>query len=447
MRLTSTIRVAAILALLFPAAMPAFSQGRDGPLRLEITSGVIEPVPIAIPHFVAENLRSQQMAQDITGLVTADLVGTGIFREIPREAHIADITNFESTVQFSDWKVINAEALIVGSVRTTVDGEASVKFRLFDVFAEEQLGDGLQLSGDDQNWRRMAHKISDAIYSRITGESGYFDTQIAFISESGPKDDRRKQLAVMDYDGANVRYLTDDMSLVLAPRFSPYGSSLIYTSYETGIPSVYVLDIGTRAKRTLLTTPDMAFAPRFSPDGSRVVLSLVRRGNTDIFEVELGSNRTRRLTSSAAIDTAPSFSPDGEWIVFESDRSGTQQLYMKCGTNRSERAKRISFGDGRYGTPVWSPRGDYIAFTKQRQGRFHIGVMRIDGSEERLLSASFLDEGPTWSTNGRVIIFFRVTPGDAGGPALYSVDLTGQNLRRIPTPKFASDPNWSSLRQ
>ena len=446
MSFSATIRSAVILVFLGAATVPGSARSQDGPLRLKITEGVIEPVPIAVPLFVAENVRSRRLAEDITSVVATDLVGTGIFREVVREAHIADITNFESTVQFSDWKVINAEALIVGSVRTGLDGGTVVKFRLFDVFAEAQLGDGLQFSGEDGNWRRIAHKISDAIYSRITGESGYFDTQIAFISESGPKSDRIKQLAIMDYDGADVRYLTDGSSIVLAPRFSPDGSQLIYTSYETGVPRVYRMNLRSRDQRIVFESGYMAFAPRFSPDGSRVLLSLVRRGNTDIFEIELNNGRARRLTASTAIDTAPSYSPDGEWIVFESDRSQKQQLYVMK-TDGSTTPKRISFGTGRYGTPVWSPRGDYIAFTKQGTGRFHIGVMQIDGSEERLLTASFLDEGPTWSTNGRVLIFFRASPGDAGGPALYSVDLTGQNLRRVPTPKFASDPNWSPLRQ
>ncbi len=442
---TAIIRLSASLAILSTAVTLAFAQSSDEPLRLEITEGIIEPVPIAVPLFVAENVRSESLSKDIGNLVAANLVGTGVFREIPKDAHITDITNFDTPVLFSDWKVINAEALIVGSVRVGADGNAVVKFRLFDVFAEEQLGDALQFSGRSDGWRRIAHKISDAIYSRIMGEGGYFDTQIAFISESGPKVNRRKRVAIMDYDGANVRYLTDDSSIVLAPRFSPDGAQLLYTSYETGRPRVFSMDIASGSKQVVLQSPEMAFAPRFSPDGSKVLLSLVRSGNTDIFEIDLESGRKRRLTFSAAIDTAPSHSPDGEWIVFESDRSGTPQLYvMKA--NGSTPPKRISSGAGRYGTPVWSPRGDFVAFTKQR-ARFHIGVMRTDGSEERLLTESFLDEGPTWSTNGRVLIFFRVTPGDAGGPSLYSVDLTGQNLRRLQTPQFASDPNWSPLRR
>ena len=415
------------------------------PLRIVITEGVIEPLPFAISSFVAESPESKQLAENLTRLVANDLLGTGLFREVPQEAHIARITNFTAPVSFPEWKAINSDALITGSVLMKPGRVMEVKFNLFDVFSENQLGTGLKYVGESRSWRRIGHKIADEVYSRITGESGYFDSRVAFVSESGPKNNRQKQLAIMDYDGADLEYLTDRSATVLAPRFSPDGEQLIYTSYETGSPRVYVMDLGTRVRRALIESDEMTFAPRFSPDGERVLLSLTRRGNTDIFEHNLSTGNSRRLTSSAAIDTAPSYSPDGEWIAFESDRSDTQQLYVMDSEGRNLR--RISFGSGRYGTPVWSPRGDYIAFTKQSRQRFHIGVMRIDGQEERLLTASFLDEGPTWSPNGRVILFFREPRGAEGGPALYTVDLSGRNLKRLQTPSFGSDPNWSPLRE
>jgi TolB protein len=421
-------------------ALPA----QAAPLRIEITEGVIEPLPYAVPNFVAENSSATRVANDLARVVAEDLSGTGLFREIPAKAHISKITSFSSPVQFADWKAINAQALITGSVSLQSGGRLVVKFRVYDVFAGQELGNGLQFVGSQDGWRRMAHKVADAVYSRITGEGGYFDSRVVFVSETGPKDDRKKRLGIMDYDGANVQYLTDSSSLVLAPRFSPTGDRILYTSYETGFPRIYVLDVASVGRRALQDQPGtMSFAPRFGPDGRTVVYSLTQGGNTDLYRMDIATGKSQRLTSTPSIETAPSFSPDGSQIVFESDRSGTQQLYIMNANGGTP--KRISFGQGRYGTPVWSPRGDLIAFTKQSKGRFHIGVMRTDGSEERLLTASFLDEGPSWSPNGRVIMFTRETQGASGSASLYTVDITGRNLKRVKTLSGASDPAWSPL--
>jgi len=431
-----------LLALLIPAAPVQAQDG--GPLRIEITEGVIEPLPYAVPDFVAEGVSGQEYARQIAGVIAADLNGTGLFRQIPSDAHIARVTSFASPVQFSDWKAINAQALITGAVSVDDVGKLVVRFRLYDVFAGQEIGQGLQFVGTQEGWRRMAHKVADQVYSRLTGEEPYFDSRVVYVAETGPKGARQKRLAIMDYDGANITYLTGAESLVLAPRFSPTGDRVLYTSYETGHPRIYLLDVAS-AGRQVLPTQDasMSFAPRFAPDGRTVVYSLTQGGNTDLYSMDIASGRSQRLTTTPAIETAPSFSPDGSRIVFESDRSGTPQLYIMPVSGGE--ATRISFGQGRYGTPVWSPRGDLVAFTKQSKGRFHIGVMRTDGSEERLLTASFLDEGPTWSPNGRVIMFTRETQGAQGISGLYSVDITGRNLRPVPTPTGASDPSWSPL--
>lgn len=416
---------------------------QEGPLRIEIIDGVIEPLPFAVPDFVAETPAAAELARNISRVIAADLQGTGLFREIPASAHISSITNFDAPIAYADWKAINAQALISGSVSASGD-RVSVKFRVYDVFSGQQLGEGLQFAGSVQGWRRMAHKVADQVYSRITGEGGYFDSRVVYVSETGPKNDRKKRLAVMDYDGANVSYLTDSSSIVLAPRFSPAGDKILYTSFESGFPQVYLMDVGSVQRRALDEQPGtMTFAPRFAPDGRTVVFSLEQGGNTDIYTVDTSTGASQRLTSAPSIETAPSYSPDGSQIVFESDRSGTQQIYiMSAGGGEPV---RISNGPGRYGTPVWSPRGDLIAFTKQHQGRFHIGVMRTDGSEEKLLTASFLDEGPTWAPNGRVIMFTRETSGAGGEPALYSVDISGRNLRAVTSEGPASDPAWSPL--
>ncbi|AXI55713.1 Tol-Pal system protein TolB (plasmid) [Pseudoseohaeicola sp. NH-UV-7] len=433
--------LATLLLCLSLFGLPAFAQ--NGPLRIEITEGVIEPLPYAVPNFVAESGAAGEYGANIARVIADDLTGTGLFREIPASAYISQISDFAAPVQYADWKAINAQALVTGAVNVS-GNTLTVKFRVYDVFSGAELGSGLQLAGTVDGWRRIAHKVADTVYSRITGEGGYFDSRVVFVSETGPKDDRKKRLAIMDYDGANVQYLTGSEAIVLAPRFSPNGDRVLYTSYETGFPRIYVLDVGNVQRRVLQQQDGtMSFAPRFAPNGQTVVYSLTQGGNTDIYTLDIASGAGARLTDAPSIETAPSYSPDGTQIVFESDRSGSQQLYvMPAGGGE---ARRISFGQGRYGTPVWSPRGDLVAFTKQNNGRFHIGVMRLDGSEERLLTASFLDEGPTWAPNGRVLMFTRETQGAGGRASLYSVDISGRNLKPVRTPEGASDPSWSPL--
>lgn len=435
-----TIKCLLSAALL--AFAPSVSLAQDGVLRLELNKGVIEPMPIALPVFVGADAASNKLAAEVTSVIVSDLIGTGLFREIPAEAHISKVTDFNQAVEFANWKAINAQALVTGAAEKSGD-TLKLKFRLHDVFAQTPVGDGVQFSANANDWRRMAHKVADTIYSRLTGEAGYFDSRVVYIAESGGKANRTKRLAVMDYDGANNRYLTDSKSIVLAPRFSPNAREIVYTSYETGEPRVFIMNVDTLKRRALSTAEGMTFAPRFSPNGEKIVMSLAERGNTDIYLVDVASGAKQRLTNSSAIETAPSFSPDGSQIVFESDRGGGQQVYVMSASGGA--AKRISNGKGRYGTPVWSPRGDTIAFTKMVDGRFHIGVMRTDGSGEKVLTTSFLDEGPTWSPNGRVIMFFRETSGADGAPALYSVDITGMNLKKIKTPTHGSDPAWSKV--
>lgn len=431
------------IGLIFGGLYGAPAVAQTGPLRIEITEGVIEPLPFAVPDFVAENGAAGEFAANIARVIASDLAGTGLFREIPASAHIGRVTSFDAPVAYADWKAINTQALVTGAVSASGD-RIVVKFRLFDIFSGQQMGEGLQFAGTTQSWRRMAHKVADAVYSRITGEGGYFDTRVVFVSESGPKNERAKRLAVMDYDGANVQFLTDSRSIVLAPRFSPTGDRILYTSYQTGFPKIYLMDVASVQARALSDQPGtMTFAPRFAPDGRTVLFSIEQGGNSDLYSVDTGGGGLTRLTNAPSIETAPDYSPDGSQIVFESDRSGTQQIYV-MGAGGGE-PRRISNGPGRYSTPVWSPRGDLIAFTKQHQGRFHIGVMRVDGSEERLLTASFLDEGPTWSPNGRVIMFTRETAGASGQSSLYSVDITGRNLRPVGSNGAASDPSWSPL--
>ena len=432
-----------IRAMLTAAALAAgFGVAATLPARalveIDVNKGHIEPLPIAITDFLA----SDQIGAEITSIIAADLQRSGLFAPIDKGAFIEKISNPDAAPRFEDWKVINAQALVTGRVTQESDGRLRAEFRLWDTFAGEQLI-GEQFFANKANTRRVAHIIADAIYERLTGEKGYFDTRVVFIDESGPKNARKKRLAIMDQDGANVRYLSDGKAITLTPRFSPTRQEITYMSYESGQPRVYLLQIETGQRELVGNFPGMTFAPRFSPDGQKVIMSLLREdGNSNVYTMDLRSRTTTRLTESNSIDTSPSYSPDGGRVVFTSDRGGQPQIYV-MGADGSGQT-RISFGGGSYSTPVWSPRGDLIAFTKQSGGEFQIGVKKVDGSGERILSSGFQQEGPTWAPNGRYIMFFREAAG-SGGPRLYSIDLTGRNEQAIPTQNFASDPAWSPL--
>ncbi|MEO1291879.1 MAG: Tol-Pal system beta propeller repeat protein TolB [Pseudomonadota bacterium] len=413
----------------------------DGRLELTIQGGEFKPTPIALPVFLPGSPDLQALTSDLWGVVRDDLLGTGLFETAEGGPPVESLS-----VQpiFGAWVVTGAQALVIGEVLREPDGLVGVQFRLWDLTSRQPIKEA-KYRADDTGWRRVAHIIADDIYTALTGEGEYFDSRVVFVEESGPKNQRRKRLAIMDSDGANVTYLTNGNDLVLTPRFSPVDQEITFISYAGGEPQVYLLNLRTERQQLLGNFPGMTFAPRFSPDGRRVVMSLARGGGTDIYLMDIASRQIRQLTSAVGIDTAPSFAPDGSAIVFESDRGTSQQIYVMDSDGANQR--RISFGEGRYATPVWSPRGDLIAFTKMQGGRFHIGVMRPDGTEERLLTSSFLDEGPTWAPNGRVLMFFRESPGGTGLPQLYSVDVTGRNERRVPTPAGGSDPAWSPLIQ
>jgi len=438
----SLARVLLVLCVAVPANQAVAE------VRIDITRGHLEPLPIAITEFYGKEIRDSEIGSDIAAVVSGNLERSGLFKPVDKGAFLQKPKSLQVQPRFSDWRVINAQALVNGSVKLQPDGRLRVEFRLWDVFAEAQMT-GLAYFTEPNNWRRVAHIISDAIYKRITGESGYFDTRVVYVAESGPLRRRVKRLAIMDQDGSNIRYLTNGEALVLTPRFSPAAQEITYLSYFNNTPRVYLFNIESGRQEILGNFKGMTFAPRFMPDGQSVIMAFAQGGNSDIWLMDLRTRKSTRLTTHPAIDTSPSGSPDSRFVVFNSDRGGTPQLYVMNSDGSSVR--RISFGRGRYATPVWSPRGDLIAFTKQSQGRFFIGVMRPDGSGERLLTESFLDEAPTWAPNGRVLMFFRQQPSDSKGRGgrtrLYSVDLTGYNLREVVTPGDASDPAWSSLLQ
>jgi TolB protein len=408
-------------------------------VRVDVTQGSFQPIPIAIPPFVPVTPENSAVANEITQVITNNLRRSGYFAPIDPAAYIERITNPDMTPNFKSWSAINAQALVTGRAQREA-GRVKAEFRLWDVLAGQQLT-GQQYNTTAENMRRVAHIMSDAVYTRVTGETGYFDSKVVFVDETGPKNKRVKRLAIMDQDGAGVRYLTRGDDLVLTPRFSPSTQEITYMSYGTSDPRVYLYNIETGQRELVGNFPGMTFSPRFSPDGQRVIMSLQQGGNANLFVMDLRSKSTTRLTDTPAIDTAPSFAPDGSRICFESDRGGSQQIYVMGAGGGG--AQRISFGEGSYSTPVWSPRGDYIAFTKMGGGRFAIGIMKPDGSGERLLTEGFHNEGPTFCPNGRILMFFRDAGG--GGPSLFTIDVSGRNELRVPTPAFASDPAWSPL--
>lgn len=422
-----------IALLLIFVALPAAAE-----LRVDVTRGVSEPISIAITNFV-NNGTGNNLDSQIPEVIQNNLINTGLFRAIDKASFIQDAGSLQSQVRWGEWKATGAQGLVTGVVTKAGDGRTRVEFRLFDVYGQTQMT-GMAYMTTQDNWRRIAHIISDEIYKRLTGEDGYFDSRIVYIAETGPATARVKRLAIMDQDGASQRYLTSGRDLVLTPRFSPNQHMIAYMAYVGGKPRVNIYDLESGRQQVLGDFPGMTFAPRFSPDGRTLVFSIAQNGNTDIYSMDLSSRRQKRLTDSPGIDTAPSFSPDGSKITFESDRGGSQQIYVMSASGGA--AKRISFGDGRYASPVWSPRGDLIAFTKMSKGQFYIGVVRPDGSGERLITNAFHMEGPTWAPNGRVIAFFKEGKGRSG---IYTVDLTGFNERRLRTSTDASDPAWSPI--
>jgi TolB protein len=411
-----------------------------GPVRAELfidlRGGNFQPMPIAITECIGETPQ-----QSVSGVITNNLRRSGLFSPIEKTRFPETIGNFDAAPNFAAWKGTGIQALV--TCRMVRNGnQVQAQYRLWEVATGEQLV-GQQLSTDGGNWRRAAHIVSDGVFAKITGEKGFFDTRIVFVDESGPKDNRKKRLAIIDQDGGNFRALSGNEELVVTPRFSPSSQEVAYMGFVAGQdPKVYILDVAAGRREVVGNFPGMSFSPRFSPDGWRIIMSLQQAGNANLYTMDLRSNAMTRLTNSPSIDTSPSYSPDGAQIVFESDRGGGQQLYTMAASGGG--AKRISFGQGRYSTPVWSPKGDYIAFTRQTGNTFAIGIMKPDGSGERILTEGYHNEGPTWAPNGRYLMFFR-DAGGAGGPKLFMVDVTGRVEVSVPTPADASDPAWSPL--
>lgn len=421
----------------------------EGGLEFTVTDeSAWEDIGIAIPGFATDRDRptpanssgTAALGKEIARVITANLRNNGLFKPTGPDALPQPGFAQIRAPSWGSWSGRGAEMLVHGFVQARGDGRLSVGCYLYDVALQDELiREGWIVPPAD--WRRAAHKCSDLIYSRLTGEDPFFDSRIAYIAETGPKDKRVKRLAVMDSDGANHRFLTLGSATALTPRYSPDYKRLLYLSYVDGNPRLYVYNIGSGKQVLVSQSTNPTFAPRWSPDGRYILYSMAVNGNTDIYRVSSSGGASTRLTTTPGIDIGGSYSPDGNKIVFESDRSGSQQCYVMDADGGNQR--RLSFFGGRCATPEWSPRGDQIAFTRIA-GDFNVAVMTPAGRGMRVLTNGWQDEAPTWAPNGRIIQFFRTTR-NSGRSSLYQVDLTGENERRLPTPVDASDPAWGPI--
>jgi TolB protein len=426
---------------IFAAAFLAFALASPGAARAEgdiyVHAGPnFKPVTIAVTPLAGDD-----GATKLSAIITNDFARSVFLQPIESTSFPEEVANPDVRPNLDAWKTVNAQFVVTGRVLHSDSAHVTAEFRLWDVATGEQVA-GQQYVTEAANSRRVAHLIGDAIFTRITGEKGFFDSHVVYVDETGPAEKRRKRLAIMDMDGGNVKYLTRGETLVVTPRFSPSAQQIAYMSFGNEDPKVSLLNIETGQHEAVGNFPGMTFSPRFSPDGQKIIMSLSEGATSNLYTMDLRTHTTTRLTDTAAIDTSPSYSPDGSQIVFESDRGGAQQIYIMSASGGS--AKRISFGDGRYSTPVWSPRGDTIAFTRQKDGSFGIGVMNPDGTHERMLTEGFHNEGPTFSPNGLFVMFFR-DPGGQSGSKIYMADIFGHGEFAVPTPSYASDPAWGPL--
>jgi len=413
-----------------PGQGPAAAPTQD----VVVDEGVLKPFQIAIAPFSGPN------GSEVSGVLTGDLTRSGYFEAISPRSFIETGLTLNNAPNFPQWTQIGAQAVLYGSVTPRADNRNDYGFRLYDPYRQCQLV-SYNFTATPEQWRRVAHKIADVVYQRMTGESGFFDTRIIYVAESGTELNRLSRLAIVDQDGYNPVFLTGGEEIILTPRFSSNPDEITYMALGKDYSRIYLYNLSTGRRESLGEFDGQALAPRYSPDGSKVAFSIIRGGNTDVYVMDLRSRQLSRLTSDPGIDTSPSFSPDARQIVFNSDRSGTPRLYIMNADGSGQRP--ISRGGGSYTAPSWSPRGDLIAFTKSSGGRFSIGVMGTDGSGERSLSSSYFEEGPSWAPNGRYIMFARQTRG--GNTNLWMVDLSGRVIAQSGYQGRGSDPAWSPL--
>ena len=413
-------------------------------MHVDIVAGGTDPIAIAIQKFEIIGKVPANDAKMLREVVENDLKRSGLFRIINHDA-FPEYVKMNDMPNFTNWAAIKAQNLVQASIKPDGKDNYKLEFYLWDVNGKEQI-EAQSLISSKKSVRRLAHIMADAIYERLTGEMGYFDTQIVFIAESGPITDRVKRMAIMDQDGYGMRYLSDKKTFVMSPHFSPNMSTIVFLSYRNDDPMVWVLDLDTGDQTKLGNFGGMNFAPRFSPDGTKVALSLVKNGITNIYEYDIYAKSLRQLTFGKNIDTSPSYSPDGKYMAFNSDMSGSQQIHVLDLSTLKQ--KRITFGSGRYATPAWSPDGQYIAFTKMADDTFYIGIMNQQGRHEKILAGGWYMEAPSWAPGSRRLVYYETERSENNQERIShirSVDITGQNIYDIDLPDDlnGTEPTWS----
>lgn len=413
-------------------------------LKVDIIAGAANPISVAVQKFETVGNVSAEDSAMIREVVEADLKSTGLFRIVSHDA-LPEFVEMGKLPDFKLWNAIKAQVLVQAKLSAESGGKYSLEFYVWDVNGKEQI-EAQSLVASKKSARRLAHIMADAIYERLTGEIGYFDTQIVFIAETGPIHNRKKRMAIMDQDGYGMRYLSDEKTFVMSPHFSPNMQTIVFLSYYNNDPMVWTLDLETGEQRRLGQFGGMNFAPRFSPDGTKIALSLVKNGITHIYEYDIETKSLRQLTFGNSLNTSPSYSPDGKKMAFNSDRSGNQQIFIL--DLETGKVERITYGAGRYATPAWSPDGQFIAFTKIADDTFYIGIMDPRGRNEKILAGGWYMEAPSWAPGSRRLVYYETEKAFDDIERIShirSVDITGQNVYDIELPEGINgvEPTWS----
>jgi TolB protein len=398
------------MLLLLAVMRPAWSA-----LTIEITQGTEGAIPIAVVPFGWSGAPGSA-PENISAIISADLNRSGRFEALPDSDLVAHPTE-GSQVQFQNWRMVNVDNLVIGKISESGQ-QYSVQFQLFDVFRGNQLA-GYSFNVGRQELRRVAHHISDLIYEKLTGERGAFNTQIAYVTTSGSTANKTYTLLVADSDGYNPQTILTSKEPLMSPSWSPDASQLAYVSFENKTAQIYVQELRTGTRRKLASFKGINGAPSWSPDGRSLAVTLSRDGNPEIYTMDLKSNTLKRITNSAGIDTEPVWTPDGGSIIFTSDRGGSAQLYRVPASGGQ--ARRITF-EGNYnaGADI-SPDGRKIAMVHGTGGGYRIAVQDLASGNLRVLTDGRLDESPSFSPNGSMIIY-ATTAGNREVLAAVSVD-------------------------
>ncbi|GIX29807.1 MAG: protein TolB [Porticoccaceae bacterium] len=384
------------IALLLLALGAAWARAE---LTIEITSGVDNPTVIGV---VPINPPDTLWPEDIAGIVAADLERSGLFRPIPRE-NMLSFPRAADEIYYRDWRILGAQYLVFGRGERTGEGRVRVTFGLAEV-AGERVVLSQVVNGTEAGLRDIAHYISDQVYEVITGVRGAFSTRIAYVTVTRGGDGRPLyRLMVADADGARERLMLQSSEPLLSPAWSPDGKELAYVSFETGRPAIFRQRLADAERRQLTDFPGLNGAPAWSPDGRRLALVLSKDGNPEIYVLDLNTGAFTRVTHHFAIDTEPNWTPDGRALVFTSDRGGSPQIYrLELGSGK---LTRLTFRGDYNARPRLAPDGRTLVMVHRAGGRFHIASQDLISGDFRILTDTALDESPTVSPNGAMVLY------------------------------------------